>query len=182
LATEAAKKFTKALANPQLAGPFTQVNNKQLLALKKLAAIFEGALPKHMQQTLTPLIANETNYLPPRVDIPMSPQREQQSASSPRVVVPTEPNKTTPNYHRILQTIPNRFVTTTTPHNVVRRSAGPYNLSQDMLAETVQQANHIFSLPIGPSATPVLLAPANKQVIIIIINSLIINVNAPEEF
>jgi hypothetical protein len=181
LVTEAAKQLTYTLANPQPAGPFTQVNNKQLLALQKLAAIFEGALPKHMQQTLTPLIANGTNYLPLRVDIPMSPQREHHSASSPRVVVPTSPNQTTPTSHRRLQTIPSRFVTTTTPNHIVRRSEGPHNLSLDMLAETVQQANHIFSLPIGPSVTPVLLAPTNKYVIIIIINSFIINVTTPEE-
>jgi hypothetical protein len=40
LATEAAKQLTDALTNPQPAGPFAQVGNEQLLALKKLAAIF----------------------------------------------------------------------------------------------------------------------------------------------
>jgi hypothetical protein len=49
LATEAAKKITYALANPQTAGPFAQVGDEQLIVLKKLAAIFEGALQKHKQ-------------------------------------------------------------------------------------------------------------------------------------
>jgi hypothetical protein len=49
---------------------------------------------------------------------------------------------------------------------MVRRSTGPHNLSQDMLEETVQQANHVFSLPVGPSVTPVLLTTTNEQVII----------------
>jgi hypothetical protein len=96
----------------------------------------------------------------------MSPQREQQLASSLRVVVPTIPNKTTPNSHHILQTIPRSFVTPTTPHHMVRRSVGPHNSSKDMLEEAIQQEDRIFYLPIGPSFTPVLLAPANKQVII----------------
>jgi hypothetical protein len=49
LATEAAKQLTYALVNPQLAGPFAQVGDDQLITLKKLAAIFEGVLPKHIQ-------------------------------------------------------------------------------------------------------------------------------------
>jgi hypothetical protein len=49
LATEAAKQLTYALVNPQPAGPFAQVGNDQLITLKKLAAIFEGVLPKHRQ-------------------------------------------------------------------------------------------------------------------------------------
>jgi hypothetical protein len=40
LATEAAKQSTYALSNTQQAGPFAQVGSEQLLALKKLAAIF----------------------------------------------------------------------------------------------------------------------------------------------
>jgi hypothetical protein len=97
----------------------------------------------------------------------MSPQGVHQSSSPPRVVVPTAPNQTTPNPHRILQTSPRRFVTPTTPHHMVRRSAGPHKLSQEMLEETVQQANNIFSLPIGTSVTPVLLAPINKHITMI---------------
>jgi hypothetical protein len=36
-----------------------------------------------------------------------------------------------------------------------------------MLDETIQQANHIFSLPIMPSNTPLLAQPTqNKQIVI----------------
>jgi hypothetical protein len=165
LATEVAKKMTYALVNPQPASPFTQVGDEQGTALNKLAAIFEGALPKHIQQTATPLIAND-NSSPQRVDITESPQREQQPASAPRVVVPTTPNKMTPNSHRILQTMSRRFLNPTTPHHMVRMSAGPLNLSQDMLEETVQQEIHVFSLPIRPSDTPVVLKPTKIEQII----------------
>jgi hypothetical protein len=47
------------------------------------------------------------------------------------------------------------------------RSAGPLNLAQDMLEETVQQANHVFSLPMGPSNTPVTFQPTKNEQIII---------------
>jgi hypothetical protein len=99
------------------------------------------------------------------VKITVLPQRVQQRVSPPRVVVPTTPSQTTPNSHRRLQTSTHRFVAPATPQSMVRRSTAPQNLSQDMLGGNVQQANHAFSLPIGPSVTPVLLAPTNKQVI-----------------
>jgi hypothetical protein len=54
LATEEAKQLEYAMVNPQPVGPFAQVGDDQLIALKKLAAIFEGALPKHRQETTTP--------------------------------------------------------------------------------------------------------------------------------
>jgi hypothetical protein len=43
LATQAAADLTRALLHPQPAGPFCQVGDAQTLALKLLAAIFEGA-------------------------------------------------------------------------------------------------------------------------------------------
>jgi hypothetical protein len=97
--TEAAKKLTYALLHTQLAVPFFQVGNEQLLALKKLAAIFEGAVPKHRQRTATPLIIMENNDSPPRVNIPVSPQTVQHTLSPPRVVVTTPPSQTDPNSH-----------------------------------------------------------------------------------
>jgi hypothetical protein len=75
LANEAKKQLTYALVNPHPDGPFTQVGNEQLTTLKKLAAIFEGALPKHIQRTATPLLNKESNS-PPMVDITESPQRK----------------------------------------------------------------------------------------------------------
>jgi hypothetical protein len=53
----------------------------------------------------------------------------------------------TPNYHRRQQTPARRAITPSTPHVMVRRSAGQqYNLSQDMIDETINQANHCFSI------------------------------------
>jgi hypothetical protein len=166
LATEAAKQLTYTLANPQPAGPFAQVGDDQLIALKKLAAIFEGALPKHIQRTLIPLLTNES-ISPQRVDFIESPQREQHPASAPRVIVPTTPKQTTPNSHHRLLTTQRRYVTPTKLHHMVRRSAGPLNLSLDMLEETAQQENHTFSLPLRPSDTPVVLKPTKIEQIII---------------
>jgi hypothetical protein len=54
LATEEAKQLIYALVNPQPVGPFAQVDDDQRIALKKLAEIFEGALPKHRQRTAAP--------------------------------------------------------------------------------------------------------------------------------
>jgi hypothetical protein len=34
---------------------------------------------------------------------------------------------------------------------MIRRGATQQNISSDTLAETVQQANHVFSLPTGPT-------------------------------
>jgi hypothetical protein len=43
LATQATSDLTHALLHPQPAGPFYQVGNKQKIALKRLASIFETA-------------------------------------------------------------------------------------------------------------------------------------------
>jgi hypothetical protein len=44
LATQASKQITHALLNTKPAGPFCQVGREQILALQRLAAIFEDAL------------------------------------------------------------------------------------------------------------------------------------------
>jgi hypothetical protein len=50
---------------------------------------------------------------------------------------------------------------------MTRRGAESLNLSQEMLDEMIQQANHVFSLPIMPSNTPIITQPTkNKQIII----------------
>jgi hypothetical protein len=143
VATEAAKQLTYALVNPQRAGPFTQVGDDQLIALKKLATIFEGALPKHKRQTATPLLNNTSNS-PQRVEITESPHKEHKPALALRVVVPTASNQMKPNSHSRLKTTPHMCVTPITPHHMTRRSTGPLNLSHAMLYETVQQENRVF--------------------------------------
>jgi hypothetical protein len=92
LATEAAKQLTYTLSNPQLAGPFAQVCDDQLIALNKLVAIFEGALPTHKQRTATPLLDN-TSKSPQRVDITESPHKGHINSAAPRVAEPTTSNK-----------------------------------------------------------------------------------------
>jgi hypothetical protein len=119
--------MTYTLINPQPAGPFAQVGNDQLIALKNLATIFEGALPTHKQRSATSLLNNTSNS-PHRVDITESPHKGHMPASAPRVVEPTSSNKIKPNYHRRLQTMPHRLVTAITPHHMARRSVGPLNL------------------------------------------------------
>jgi hypothetical protein len=50
---------------------------------------------------------------------------------------------------------------------MVRRSAGQkYNLSQDMIAEKVHQANHCFSFPTSPRAKTQKKVIKNEQFII----------------
>jgi hypothetical protein len=55
LLTQAATQLTHALLNPKPAGPFCQVGDEQMLALQRLAAIFEGALPARKKDTTSPL-------------------------------------------------------------------------------------------------------------------------------
>jgi hypothetical protein len=81
-----------------------------------------------------------------------APQRVQTTVSPPRVTS-QDPDKTslqeiipphsTPNSHRRQQ---RRVITPQTPHAMVRRIARQQNLSQDMMAETLAQANHCFSI------------------------------------
>jgi hypothetical protein len=122
VSTEAAKQLTYALTNPQPAGPFAQVDHEQLIALKKLAAILKGVLPKHKQRTTTLLISN-TSESPQRVDCTVSTHTKSMAASAPRVVGPTSSNQKNPNSHRRLQTTPRRCVTPITPHHMTSRSA-----------------------------------------------------------
>jgi hypothetical protein len=145
LATQAAADLTHALLNPKPAGPFCQVGNEQAIALRKLANIFVSAKPKNANNKLSPQDEIENN----------APQRVQNTVSPPRVASrdPSQtslqhiiPSQLTPNLHRRQQTPPRRIVTPQTPQVMVRRSARQQNLSQDMMAETVDQANHCFSI------------------------------------
>jgi hypothetical protein len=73
-----------------------------------------------------------------------------------------------PNSHRRQHT-PHRWaVTPPTPHVIVRRSAGQqYNLSQDMIAGTINQANHCFSISTNPEPKNSVKITGNNQVIIL---------------
>jgi hypothetical protein len=72
----------------------------------------------------------------------------QNTATQQRGTQKTTSSHLTPNSHRRQHTPHRRAVTPPTPHVMVRRSTSQkYNLSQDMIDETINQANHCFSIP-----------------------------------
>jgi hypothetical protein len=79
----------------------------------------------------------QTTVSPPRVTNQNPEQASLQNIISPH---------STPNLHRRQKTPHRRIVTPQTPHGMVRRSSRQQNLSQDMMAETMSQANHCFSI------------------------------------
>jgi hypothetical protein len=89
LATQAAKQLTHALLNRKPAGPSCQINDKQTLALQRLAAIFEGALQARKKDTLSPLFETNDIDAPPRVQISVSPTRVVNGTTPTRAVQPT---------------------------------------------------------------------------------------------
>jgi hypothetical protein len=144
-ATKAAKELTRALLNPQPSGPLCQVGDAQTLALKRLTAIFEGATQHRTTNNVYPVKKNNDNAptrVPPRVSPPRVPNTADQSLS------PGQKNHSdsVQNSYRCFN--PSlRAVTPQTPYAMVRRSATQrYNLSQDMMAESLSQANHCFSI------------------------------------
>jgi hypothetical protein len=81
---------------------------------------------------------------------------------------PTTSSHSTPNSHRRQQTPARRAVTPPTPHVMVRRSAGKqHNLSQDMIAEIINQANHYFSISTNQEPKNSTNLSGNNKVIIL---------------
>jgi hypothetical protein len=104
-------------------------------------------------KSLDPPAETVGNDAPPRVQITVSPPRVQTTATPQRAAQQTTSSLLTPNSHRRTHTTHRRAVTPPTPHAMMRRSAGQkYNLSQDMIAETVPQANNCFYFPTSPRA------------------------------
>jgi hypothetical protein len=96
------------------------------------------------------------NVAPPRVQNTVSAPRVKNTAAQQRLPHQTTSSHLTPNFHRRQHTPHRRAVTPPAPHVMVRRSGGQkYNLSQDMIDETIYQANHCFSIPttLGPKNT-----------------------------
>jgi hypothetical protein len=107
------------------------------------------------------------NDAPPRVQNTVSPPRVQNTATQQRVTQQTTSSHLTPNSHRRTHTPHRRAVTPPTPHVMVRRSASQkYNLSQGMLAETINQATHCFSFPTTPGNKTQEKVNQNNQIII----------------
>jgi hypothetical protein len=122
-----------------------------MLALKRLADIFEGATRQKLKVVIPPaeMVGNDA---PLRVQHKVSPPRVQNTGTQQRVAQQTTTSShLTTNSLRRTHTPHRRAVTPPTPHVLVRRSASQkYNLSQDMIAETINQANHCFSFPRTP--------------------------------
>jgi hypothetical protein len=150
LATQTAADLTHALLHPQPAGQFCKVGNEQTIALKRVASIFEGAKQRKSKNILTPTNGIE-NTAPQRVQTTVSPPRVAGTDTEQIALQPNTSLKSTPNSHRRQKTPARRIVTPQTPHVMVRRSTRQqHNLSQDMMAETINQENHCFTISAQP--------------------------------
>jgi hypothetical protein len=135
--------------------------------LKRLADIFEGATRQKSRVVIPPTERVE-NIAPPRVQNTVSPPRVQNTAAQKRLTQQTTSSHLKPNSHRRQHTPHRRAVKLPTPHVMVRRSAAQqYNLSQDMIDETINQANHCFTIPTNPGPKNTVKVNGNYQVILV---------------
>jgi hypothetical protein len=166
LATQAAADLTHALLHPQPAGPFCKFGDDQTISLKRLAAIFEGATRQKSKVVLPPTGEME-NAAPPSVRNTVSPPRVANTTTQQMSPEPNISSHLTPNSHRRQRTPARRAVTPPTPHVMEQRSSGQqHNLSQDMIAETISQANHCFSISTNQEFNNSTTLNGNDQVII----------------
>jgi hypothetical protein len=135
--------------------------------LKRLAGIFEGAKQRKSKTILT-LTRGIENTAPQRVRTTVSPPRVAGTDAEKNSVQPHTSSHSTPNSHRSQKTTGRRIVTPQTPHVMVRRSdRQQHNLSQDMMAETISQANHCFSISAQPKTQNSKKPSNNRRVIIL---------------
>jgi hypothetical protein len=165
LATQAAADLTHALLHPQPAGPFYQVGNEQTIALKRLTSIFEDAKQRKSKNILTPKDGIE-NTAPQRVQTTVSPPRVADKDAEPISLQPISSSQSTPNSHCRQKTPARRIVTPQTPHVMVRRSARQQNLSQDMMAETINQEKHCFAISAQPKTQYTKKTSDNTEIIL----------------
>jgi hypothetical protein len=166
LATEAAAELTSAFLHPQPDGPFCQVGDAQTLALKHLAAIFEGATRRKAKINVPPT-EKEDNNAPPTVRNHVSPLRVPNTTAHNMSPHHNKPPDSIPNSRRRLKIPLIRVVTPHTTHAMVRRSATQqYNLSQDMMAEALNQANHCLTISPHPQKQKPKISIAKDNVII----------------
>jgi hypothetical protein len=167
LATKSAAELTRALLQPQPAGPFCKLCDKQMLALKCLADIFEGAT-RRKSKVVIPPTERVGNVAPQRVQNTVPPPRVANTMAQQRPTQSTTSSHLMPNSHRRQHTPHRRAVTPPTPHAMVRRSDGQqYNLSQDKIAEKINQANHCFAISANPEPKNSTKLNGNIQVIIL---------------
>jgi hypothetical protein len=118
LATQAATDLTRALLNPQPAGPFCQVGDEQAIALRRLANIFGAAKLKCGKEELTPQDKVENNA-PQRMQTTVSPQRVTRQNQDQTFLQNIISPHSTHNSHRRQQTPRRQVVTPQTPHGMV---------------------------------------------------------------
>jgi hypothetical protein len=167
VATQAAAELIHALLHTQPAGPFCKVGDKQTIALKRLADIFEGATGQKSKSCDSPHRQGEKCCTSQGAKHSFTSEvgKHRGTKITPQ---PTTSSHSTPNSHRRQQTPPRRAVTPPTPHVMVRRSAGQqHSLSQDMIAETISQANHCFSISPNQEPKNSKKLSGNNQVIIL---------------
>jgi hypothetical protein len=132
-----------------------------------LADIFEGATQQKSKVVIPPTDRVE-NVASTRVQNTVSPPRVANTTAQEIPPQPTTSSHVTPNSHRRQHTPPRHTITPSTPHVMVRRSAGQkYNLSQDMIAKIINQANHCFSYSKNPKPKNSTKFTGNNQVIIL---------------
>jgi hypothetical protein len=108
------------------------------------------------------------NAAPPRVENTVSPPRVANTTAKQILPQPTTSSHSTPSSHRRQQTPPIHAITPPTPPVMVRRSAGQqYSLSQDTIAETINQANHCLSISTNQEPKNSTKLSGNNQVIIL---------------
>jgi hypothetical protein len=153
-----------ALLHPQPAGPFCMVGDEQTITLKRLTNIFEGAKRQKLK-VLVPPTGRVKNAAPPRVQTTVSPTRVANTTTQQISPQPNTSSHSTPNSHRRHKTPVRRAFTPQTPHVMLQRSNGrQHNLSQDMIAETISQANHCFSISPHPKTQNSTTLSSNKKV------------------
>jgi hypothetical protein len=120
-----------------------------------LADILEGATRQKSKVVIPPT----ENAAPPRV------------ANTTAQHIPPQPtisSHLTPHSHGRQHTPPRRAITPPTPNVMVRRSAGQhYNLSQDMIAEPINKANHCSSISTNSETKNSTKLSSNNQVTIL---------------
>jgi hypothetical protein len=114
--------------------------------LERLAAIFEGATRRKTKINVPPT-KKEDNNAPPRVQPSVSPPRVPNTTAQNMSPHHNKHSDSIPNSHHRLNIPLIGVVTPQTPHAMVRRSATQQcNLSQDLMAEALNQADHCFSI------------------------------------
>jgi hypothetical protein len=120
-----------------------------------------------LKKISVPPAEKEDNNAPPRVRTHVSPSRVPSTTAQNVSPQHNKPAALIPNSHRRQKKPLIRVVTQHTPHAMVRRSATQqYNLSQDLMAEAINQANHCFSISPQTQKQKTKISIASDKVII----------------